>query len=89
MRAERAYLLESLRALGLTVYDSQANYVFFKAPGSTGLQAYLAGRGILIRSCANYRGLTPEFCRVAVRLHEENELLIGALGDYIKAGEIR
>ena len=35
--------------------------------------------GILIRSCANYRGLGPDWYRVAVRRHEENLRLIGAL----------
>ena len=35
--------------------------------------------GILIRSCANYRGLEEGDVRIAVRTHEENVQLIAAL----------
>lgn len=87
VRAEREYLKNSLQAFGCTVYGSQANYVFFKAPGGAGLQEYLKQKRILIRSCANYRGLGSEFFRIAVRLREQNELLVDAMGGYFKNGD--
>jgi threonine-phosphate decarboxylase len=34
--------------------------------------------GILIRSCGNYRGLSEDYYRIAVRSREENEALIEA-----------
>ena len=83
VRGEREYLTSRLRALGCIAYDSQANYVFFKAPGGAGMQDYLRTKGILIRSCANYRGLGAEFFRIAVRLREQNELLAGAMDEFI------
>lgn len=85
--AEREFLKNNLKTMGCTVYDSQANYVFFKVPGGDGLQEYLKIRRILIRSCANYRGLNPEYYRAAVHLRVQNELLIGAMGAYLKEGE--
>lgn len=60
-------------SLGLFVYDSRANYLF---PGSGASQG---GRrnpqphdaclknGVLIRSCASYRGLDGRFYRICVR----------------------
>ena len=36
-------------------------------------------RRILIRYCANYRGLDHTYYRVCVRLHEDNEILIREL----------
>ena len=39
----------------------------------------MAARGILLRSCANYDGLGPDYYRAAVRLPEENEQLISTL----------
>ena len=39
----------------------------------------LREKGILVRSCANYRGLAEGDVRIAVRTHAENEQLIAAL----------
>ena len=43
------------------------------------LDEALAGRGILIRSCANYRGLDGRYFRIAVRTRRENRRLVRAL----------
>jgi threonine-phosphate decarboxylase len=71
---ESAYLKQELRALGLKVYDSAANYIFFTAPESLFEEA--AKRGILIRNCSNYEGLCPGYFRIAVRTHAENLRLV-------------
>lgn len=75
--AERAYLKESLAKLGLRVIGSQANYLFFRCEQP--LAAALEGYGILIRSCANYRGLDESYYRIAVKSHADNEKLVAAL----------
>lgn len=71
---ERAYLKTQLRLLGFTVYDSQANYIFFRARPA--LYQLLADKGILIRDCSNYVGLSEGYFRIAVKTHEENVDLI-------------
>ncbi len=76
---ERLYLIDGLRNLGLPVYGSQANYVFFRAPGRLDLKERLLEHRILIRACGNYPGLTDEYYRAAVRTHEENKRLMEAL----------
>lgn len=70
---EREYLKEMLRLSGCKVFDSRANYVFFKC--DPGLDEKLLNKGILIRNCSNYYGLREGFYRIAVRTHEENEML--------------
>lgn len=77
--AERRYLKDVLRASGYKVFESKANYIFFK--GDPGLDEKLLKRGILIRNCSNYCGLGEGFYRIAVRTHEENEKLSTALRD--------
>ena len=74
---ESEYLSEELYKLGMTVFPSQANYLFFKGPED--LFEICVGQNVLIRDCSNYPGLGRGFYRVAVRTHEENEILIKAL----------
>ncbi len=81
--AERDFLKSWLIEFGFNVYDSRANFIFFKSKAN-GLQEFLLSKRILIRSCANYRGLSPDFYRIAVRLHPQNEKLICAIGDFLK-----
>lgn len=77
VRTEREYLRGVLQKSGFKVYDSRANYLFFRAPA--GLREALLKRGIMIRSCANYRNLGEEYYRIAVRKHEDNVKLQAAL----------
>lgn len=64
---------------GLTVYPGRANYLFLHCDWPVDLQQALLAHHILIRSCANYPGLTAGYFRVAIRSHEENQRLIMAL----------
>ena len=43
----------------------------------------LLERGILIRSCANYHGLGPDYYRVCVRLESDNQRLLAALQEVL------
>lgn len=77
IRAERPRLEEELRKLGFWVCPSQVNYILFR--GDVGLTEQLRARGVAIRDCANFEGLTSGWYRVAVRRREENEQLIAAI----------
>jgi len=79
---EKEYLLRELRALGIEVLPGDANFLMLS--GVPGLyDRLLTEKGILIRSCANYRGLGEGDCRIAVRTHDENEQLIAALREMV------
>lgn len=75
---ERKWLSERLRSFPMKLYEGSANYLFFYCDRK-GLWEALLSRGILIRDCSNYRGLSKGYYRIAVRTHEENEALIRAL----------
>lgn len=84
VRTERKYLAGELQKLGLRVLGSRANYLFFKCNACRDLDALLEQRGILIRPCANFRGLDERFYRAAVKTHAQNERLVAALGEILK-----
>lgn len=76
--AEKQWLCVELSRLGIEVIGSAANYLFFASHNRT-LHEKLAQKGILIRNCANFRGLVPGYYRIAVRQRGENRLLIDAM----------
>ncbi len=77
LEEERPRLETGLRDLGLTVYPSNANFIFFRGPVT--LCQDLREKGILIRNCGNYPGLEPGYYRVAVRTKPENDALLNAI----------
>lgn len=79
--AERRYLQTELVRMGLTVIPSSANYLLFAGPED--LKERCAEKKLLIRDCRNYHGLCAGWFRVAVRLHEENEVLIRILREIL------
>lgn len=75
---EREYLLEELEKLGLRVFPSDANYILFQSRDRE-LHRKLLDKGILIRDCRDYHGLTAGFYRTAVRTRRENTALLRCL----------
>lgn len=82
IQTERLWLRQKLEAFGFRVFPSQVNYLLFQ--GSETLHADLKRRGIAIRNCSNYPGLTAGWYRIAIRRHEENEALIAAIGSCLE-----
>lgn len=74
IKKEKEYLVQELKLLGLKVYKTDANYILIK--GREDIYLKLLQRGILIRDCSNYYGLSSGYYRVAVKLHEENQKLL-------------
>ena len=64
-----------------TVLPPSANFLMLRlkeAGQAEGLIRGLRSRGILIRDCANFPGLSEGWLRLAVRKEEENERLLDA-----------
>ena len=78
---ESVWMKEKMAQLGLKVYPSEANYIFFHGPAD--LFERCVPKGILIRNCSNYPGLEKGYFRVAVKLHEQNEKLIQVLNEVL------
>lgn len=70
-------LKKEMKAAGLLVFPSSANYIFFKGPGD--LFEQFVKQGILIRDCSNYAGLSSGYFRIAVKNTSENERFLSAL----------
>ena len=80
--SERNYLTENLKDLGFKIYPSESNFLMIKT--NIPLDDMLLKEKIAIRNCDNYVGLGKGYFRIAVRTHEENEILIKALERIIK-----
>ena len=77
---ERAELAAGLAARGLTVFPGEANFLLFRS-ADRGLHDKLAARGVLIRNCANYRGLEAGYYRTAVKTANQTARLLAALDE--------
>lgn len=75
---ERRFLSDGLSAHGLKVFPGEANFLLFRS-NDTELHEKLAAKGIMIRNCDNYRGLSAGFYRAAVKSREASEKLLEAL----------
>jgi histidinol-phosphate/aromatic aminotransferase/cobyric acid decarboxylase-like protein len=75
IRHEREYMEQKLKELlkedGIKVYPSSANFILIYS--DLPLYDKLLEKGILIRDCSNFRGLSKGFYRIAVRKREEND----------------
>lgn len=90
---ERKYLEQVLTELGFAVYPSKVNYILFQDNRITkthqktceheSLYEQCQNRQILIRSCANYRGLDDRFYRICVKKRKENEHLANVLKEIL------
>ncbi len=82
----REWLTLQLRALGLAVTASQANFILIHFPQETGrtavdADAFLSERGLILRRVDAY-GL-PHCLRLSVGSAEANEAVVSALRDFV------
>lgn len=75
--AEREWLFDKLKKLPLEIYPSTVNFLLLK--GNENLRRKLYENGIKVRDCSHFYGLGNEYCRVAIRTHDDNEKLIKTL----------
>ena len=71
---ERPWLWQQLERAGVHVVGGSVNYLFFRSDVPQ-LGEKMRHLGVMIRSCANYPGLSEGWYRVAVRTREENQRL--------------
>ena len=81
IQKERPRMTAALEAMGLRVIPSKVNYLLFQAPRTLGAQ--LLSRGIQIRDCSNYPGLEQGWYRTAVKLPQQNQLLLDAIKEVV------
>ena len=86
IQAQREWLTDSLQRCGFRVFQAQANYILFYTERFD-LGERLMERGIMIRSCENYRGLGAGYFRTAVRGEADNQILIHKIREVLTDGE--
>lgn len=90
---EREYLKSELSSLGFQVFDSMANYIFFRDLRPEALvkekllYKQLLDRNVLIRSCSNYKGLDDTYYRICVKQRKENETFLSILKSILTEGK--
>lgn len=82
VKREREFLERQLKKLGLQVFSGEADFVLIYCEKP--LYERLLQRGILIRDCRNFRGLSEGYYRLAVKQRTENETLLKAIGESIE-----
>ncbi len=82
LEEEKVFLRIKLQELGLKVYGSKANFIFFYTQSECLFEKCMK-HGLLIRDCRNFQGLSDGYYRIQVRGRRENELLIAALKEEV------
>ena len=73
-------LAAELGKLPLEVYPSQGNFLLLRAVDKN-IRQMLFDQGIKVRDCSRFYGLNSEYCRIAIRAHDDNRKLIKALSN--------
>jgi histidinol-phosphate aminotransferase len=82
---ERDRMSAGLRAAGLVVFDSGANFVLFRPVGVDGRDVWqaLVDRSILVRDCSGWPRLA-NCLRVTIGTPDENDRFLAAIADIVK-----
>ncbi|HEQ78321.1 MAG TPA: aminotransferase class I/II-fold pyridoxal phosphate-dependent enzyme [Euryarchaeota archaeon] len=82
-RNGREYIIKRARGLGLKAYDSQGNFVLIKVEGKPEIVEDLFRKGIIVRGCGSFPGLSEEYFRVSVGLEDENKMFVDSLREIV------
>ena len=77
IKTERSFLMRELSGTGFKVFESDTNYLLIKSHKN--IYEKLLDKGILIRRCDDFYGLSGDFYRIAVKGREDNIHLIETL----------
>lgn len=84
---EKNYLAKGLRRMRFKVYPSTTNFILAKLTTtsltSSLLTELLLKRGVLIRDCSNFRGLSNKFIRISLRERKDNSFLLKNLEEVL------
>ena len=88
IRQERVRLSGRLEEMGFRTVRGEADFILLRSDME--LYEELLRRGILIRRCSNYRGMPRTgYYRIAVRLPEEDDILLSVLEEIAERAEIK
>ncbi len=84
LNREKDFIYKGLGSIkGVRIFDSAANFFMVKITDTSltapELKSIFFKKGILIRDLSAFRGLGPDYFRIAIKKRRENEMLIRAL----------
>ena len=80
IRAQRAILLEALRAMpGVSPWDSDANMILVRFPDAQKVFEGLKARGVLVKNVSKMHPLLAQCLRLTVGTADENQRLLAAI----------
>jgi threonine-phosphate decarboxylase len=85
MIEEKAYMEKWFNEMGIKYYPSAANYYLLKINQAGSIALRLRQKGLLVRDCSNFKGLGSSYIRVAVKSHQQNEMLIKEMNEICRA----
>ena len=77
-------LKHELSQLDVTTYPSRANFLLLRLSDEIDVEQMIVAHRIVLRSCANFEGLTGNHLRVAVRSESDNLRLVFALRQVLR-----
>ncbi|MCL7414548.1 MAG: threonine-phosphate decarboxylase CobD [ANME-2 cluster archaeon] len=88
IQQERLWLTQHLSLIrGFYPVTSSTNFILIKirefGMDSEELTERMRNQGILVRDCASFKRMGPDYIRVAVRTREENQRLVDAFGESV------
>ncbi len=88
IKSERKIFVERLKKIpGVKYFDAPANFILLKFDSIEIAEKILdemRRKKILLRNCANFPGLDGSYLRSAIRLNEENKILLDRLEKILK-----
>lgn len=78
---ERERLKKMLASLGAKVFESATNFLLVEIDGGEQIVKKLREMGLALRNCSSFKGLSPNFIRIAIRSPRENDELVKALSN--------
>ncbi|KWT81167.1 threonine-phosphate decarboxylase CobD [Candidatus Magnetominusculus xianensis] len=84
LKKEKVYMEKMLRKLEINFFPSNINFYLVKDERAPLLYEELRKRGILLRDCSNFHGLSGKYLRIAVKSHRENALLFKNISSILR-----
>lgn len=94
IKESKTYFIEEIKYMekelstikGLKVYNTDTNFILLKLENEDAnslKQKVFVDSNILIRDASNFKGLDKSFIRIAIKSHEENEVIIKSLKEIL------
>ena len=80
---ERQYVTDALERLDVAVTPGAASFLLVRHSRFPDLADALLVRGIAVRECGSFPGLSPSYARIAIRTREDNDRLIDAFAQVL------